>query len=248
LSGPLVLLHGFMDGPQTWGLVLPALTRRHAVLAPALPGHIGGPPLPDAVSDALMADAVEHAMDDAGLATAHIAGNSLGGFVALQLAARGRARSVVAFAPAGGWAPGDDVPRQLFELQRQVHMRSRAVAGQAGALTATPDARRRALALVCEHGERVPAELAAETIVATARCDGDPLVDFALNNDWPLDVERIECPVRIVWGTSDRLLSWPAAAERFKRVLPHADWVELVGVGHAPQLDAPAETAALIPA
>ena len=46
-------------------------------------------------------------MDEAGFETAHIVGNSLGGYVALQLAARGRARTVVALAPAGGWAEGD---------------------------------------------------------------------------------------------------------------------------------------------
>ena len=54
-------------------------------------------------------------MDDAGFATAHLVGNSLGGYVALQLAARGRARSVVALAPAGGWAPGDESFRDALD-------------------------------------------------------------------------------------------------------------------------------------
>jgi pimeloyl-ACP methyl ester carboxylesterase len=99
---PLVLLHGFLDTWRVWELVLPALEREHDVLAPTLAGHAGGPPLPEIAAGAL-ADAVERAMDGAGFATAHVAGNSLGGHVALQLAARGRARTVVAFAPAGGW-------------------------------------------------------------------------------------------------------------------------------------------------
>ena len=47
-------------------------------------------------------------MDEAGFETAHVAGNSLGGYLALKLAERGRARSVVALAPGGGWAAGDD--------------------------------------------------------------------------------------------------------------------------------------------
>ncbi|HSJ73047.1 MAG TPA: alpha/beta fold hydrolase [Miltoncostaeaceae bacterium] len=84
--------------------MLPELERRHDVLAPTLPGHAGGPPLPREPGAGLMPDAVERAMGEAGFATAHIAGNSPGGFVALQLAARGRAASVVALAPAGGWA------------------------------------------------------------------------------------------------------------------------------------------------
>jgi len=43
---PLVCLHGFMDTWRVWELVLPMLERRHDVLAPTLPGHAGGPPLP----------------------------------------------------------------------------------------------------------------------------------------------------------------------------------------------------------
>jgi pimeloyl-ACP methyl ester carboxylesterase len=63
---------------------------------------------------------------------------------------------------------------------------------------------------------------------------------------WPLDPEAITCPVRIVWGTDDRLLAWPRAAERYRQRLPYADWVVLEDVGHAPQLDVPLETAQLI--
>jgi pimeloyl-ACP methyl ester carboxylesterase len=64
---------------------------------------------------------------------------------------------------------------------------------------------------------------------------------------WSLDPEHITCPVRIVWGTADRLRPWPAAAVRFRTDwLPHADWIELEGVGHSPQLDVPLETAQLI--
>jgi pimeloyl-ACP methyl ester carboxylesterase len=96
--------------------VLPELERHHDVLAPTLPGHAGGPPIEGEFHETLLADAVERAMDDAGFETAHIAGNSLGGFVALQLAARGRAESVVALAPAGGWAVGDDSLKDTLEF------------------------------------------------------------------------------------------------------------------------------------
>ena len=71
-------------------------------------------------------------------------------------------------------------------------------------------------------------------------------VEHALRVGWPLDSERITCPLRIVWGTGDRLLPWPSAASRFRDGLPNADWIELEGVGHCPQLDVPLETAHLI--
>jgi pimeloyl-ACP methyl ester carboxylesterase len=102
-----VLLHGFTDTWRTWDLVLDELQRDHEVLAPTLLGHAGGPPVTGELTDASIADAVQRAMDDAGLQTAHLVGNSLGGYVALQLAMRRRPRSVVALAPAGGWPPGD---------------------------------------------------------------------------------------------------------------------------------------------
>ena len=82
---------------------------------------------------------------------------------------------------------------------------------------------------------------------AIAACTAGPaMIAGALRDGWPLDPERVTCPVRIVWGTEDRLLEWPRAAERYRQWLPHADWVELEGVGHAPQLDVPLEAAQLI--
>jgi pimeloyl-ACP methyl ester carboxylesterase len=74
-----------------------------------------------------------------------------------------------------------------------------------------------------------------------------PLIEYSKAHGWNLDPERIECPVRVVWGTGDRILRWPGSASRYREEwLPNADWVELDGVGHCPQLDAPLETAQLI--
>src|SRR4051794_31010187 len=246
---PLVLLHGFTDTWRTWELVLPELERHHDVLAPALLGHAGGPPLDGGVGADAVADAVERAMDAAGFTTAHVAGNSMGGFVALQLAARGRAESVVALAPAGGWAKDDDSWRETMRWFTQLHEGSKQAAAHAEALVATPAGRRRVSESFVERFEHIPAELLAHMIVGAAACSGAPaMIDSALRDGYPeLDAERIACPVRIVWGTADRLLPWPSAAARFRADwLPHADWVELEGVGHAPQLDVPLETAQLI--
>jgi pimeloyl-ACP methyl ester carboxylesterase len=128
-----------------------------------------------------------------------------------------------------------------------VHRLARAAAPQARAALATPQGRRRATADIAERFEHIPAELLAHQMLGAAACDADRLIDRALRSDWELDAEPIACPVRIVWGTADRLLPWPAAAARFRtQWLPHADWVELEGVGHCPQLDVPLETAQLI--
>lgn len=240
-------VHGFMDTWRTWDLVLPALERHHDVLAPTLPGHAGGAALERELSDATMPDAVERAMDEAGFDTAHLVGNSLGGYVALQLAARGRARSVVAFAPAGGWAQGDEALAGTLTLQARMHEQIRATAPFAQALLDSPEGRRRATQLICVNYEHIPAELLAHQMLGIARCDAQPMIEYALREGYHLDAQRIDCPVRIVWGVQDRLLAWPSAAVRFREEwLPHADWVELEDVGHCPQLDVPLEAAQLI--
>ncbi|MGI8712265.1 MAG: alpha/beta fold hydrolase [Solirubrobacteraceae bacterium] len=245
---PLVCLHGFTDSWRPWELVLPALQRERDVLALTLAGHAGGPPLPDPMSRSALADAVERAMDDAGLRTAHIVGNSLGGHLALQLAARGRARSVVALAPAGGWAAED--PNFADTLRFFVMIRDllQTAAPRADQIVSTPEGMRRATEFSVAHPEHIPPELIAHSMRAAAACDATlPYVEFARRHGWELDAERIACPVLVAWGTADRVLPWPAAAVRYRdEWLPDADWVTLDGVGHCPQLDVPGPTAELI--
>jgi pimeloyl-ACP methyl ester carboxylesterase len=245
---PLVCLHGFTDTWRTWELVLPALERRHDVLAPTLAGHAGGPSTDGAVSDASLADAVERAMDEAGFEMAHIAGNSLGGYVALQLAARARASSVVALAPAGGWAQGDESFRDTLAYFATMQDLLKEAAPHADAIVASSEGRRRATKDIVTSFEHIPAELLAHQMRGAADCEAVfDLIDLAQREGWRVEAQKIACPVRIAWGTADRLLPWPAAAARYREDwLPHADWVELEGVGHCPQLDVPLETAELI--
>jgi pimeloyl-ACP methyl ester carboxylesterase len=167
--------------------------------------------------------------------------------VALQLAARGRARSVVAFAPAGGWARDDESFRELLGYQAELQAQMRAFAPGAAAMLRTDVGRRRATEALVVNYEHIPEELIAHELLGIAACrSAQAMVEHGLRHDWELDFERITCPVRIVWGTQDRLLPWPAAAVRFRAELPQADWIELEGVGHAPQLDVPLLAAQLI--
>jgi pimeloyl-ACP methyl ester carboxylesterase len=247
-GAPLVLLHGFTGSWRVWELVLAQLERHHDVLAPTLPGHAGGPPIGDCVSTEEILDAVERMLDDAGFATAHLAGNSLGGYIALRLAERGRARTVVALAPAGGWPVGDPALAQTLALFTQWQETFGRLAPHADAVARSPDGRRRVLSALTVRSEHIPPELVVHVMDATAFCPGTrALIDTALREGYALDPERITCPVRVVWGTQDTLLPWPATAARYRdEWLPHADWVELDGVGHCPQLDVPLETAQLI--
>lgn len=245
---PLVLLHGFTDTWRTWELVLPALERRHDVLAVTLAGHAGGPPIEGDLGDDVLADAVEAEMNRIGLGSAHLVGNSLGGFVALQLATRGRAETVVAFAPAGGWAPGDESYRQTLALQSSMQRQLQAAAPHSAAILASPEGRRRVAEFLVTNWEHIPSELLGHLMLGAAACPAaQRLIEYASANAWKLDAGAITCPVRVVWGTDDTLLPWPSAAARFREDwLPHADWMELDGIGHSPQLDVPDVAAELI--
>ncbi|HYF27710.1 MAG TPA: alpha/beta hydrolase [Baekduia sp.] len=225
---PMVCLHGFTDTWRTWELVLPALEGE--------------------VTAAAVADAVEGAMDDAGVAAAHLVGNSLGGWLALELAARGRALTVVALAPAGGWAADERTWEALLDQQQRMVELAAAAAPYAETLLATPEGRRRATQLLTTRSAHLPAKLLAHQLRGIAACTGaKAMIDGARRGGWPVRAERITCPVRVLWGTADRLLPCPSAAVRYRREwLPHADWVVLDDVGHCPQLDVPLETAELI--
>jgi pimeloyl-ACP methyl ester carboxylesterase len=244
-GSPLLCVHGFMDTWRTWELVLPQLEASHDVLAPTLPGHAGGPPAERGFTWQDATDMLERVMDEAGFERAHLVGNSLGGFLALQLAARDRADSVVALAPAGGWNAAGRVLDDVLELQRAIHDAVRHV--DADAVASTPKGRRRATRNLTERWEHIPAELVAHEIRSAASEPLAWMIEDGPSQDWSVAAERITCPVRIVWGTADKLLPWPAAAARYREEwLPHADWVVLDGVGHAPQLDVPLETAQLV--
>jgi pimeloyl-ACP methyl ester carboxylesterase len=102
---PMLLLHPFMMSQNVWKRVAPMIaeTGRYEVLAPTMPGHNGGIKGKAFLDTAELADDMERRMDALGWDTAHIVGNSLGGWVAFELERRGRARTLTGIAPAGGW-------------------------------------------------------------------------------------------------------------------------------------------------
>jgi len=244
---PLLLLHGFTDTWRTWEPALPALEERFEVLAPTLAGHAGGPPFADGgAGDEAILDALEAELDALGWDAPAIAGNSLGGYVALKLAERGRARSVVAISPAGGWVDDDPAIAATLGYFRTLMTLVRQAAPYADAAAATPEGRAQATAMIATRPDQISANLVAHLIRGAAACDAEPLIEFAEREGWSLDPSRIDCPLRFVWGTEDQLLVLPGAAARFRTDFPQAEWIELDGASHCPQLDHPTEIAELI--
>jgi pimeloyl-ACP methyl ester carboxylesterase len=250
---PLLLLHGFADSADTWRHLLATLGRSgRRALAVDLPGFGTADPLTrdpilsqlDAFADALL----RHALAETGAREALVVGNSLGGSVGLRLAERERERlgGLVAVAPAGlamsRWVTiveRDPVLRTLLALPFPV---PRPVVREALGLTygrfafAHPGRiDRRVLDLFCSHH---PDRAAVARVVSLAHRIVAELHD-------PFDLERVACPLVLVWGEKDRLV-FPAGAERVLEAVAGSRLEVIDDCGHCPQIECPERLADLV--
>jgi pimeloyl-ACP methyl ester carboxylesterase len=240
---PLVLLHGFTAAWPIWRPILADLVARYEVIAPALPGHHGGPSYPSdrPITFERSTDAVEELLDELGIGTAHFVGNSMGGGIALELAKRSRARSVVALAPAGGWSRGDgEGPRIGKFFARQISMLKRTHAWSERIMR-RPGTRRLAFREIMRHGELVSPADAAEISRAALDCSISQRAIQALLADTAEltigDLDRIACPVLLATPQFDRVLPGPRHAPRYRRAIPGVKTIELSDCGHVPMWD-----------
>lgn len=237
---PLVLLHGATATWRAWRPVLPALERRHRVFAPTLAGHCGGPGLdcPPGEVVTRIVDATERQLDAAGIDRAHLVGNSLGGWVALELARRGRALTVVALSPAGAW----ELPRDLDRLLRLFRIGARLGTWRlVHRLAAIGWVRRLVLRTMCEHGDRIPPEAAADMFDDMAGCSVLPSLILGAPEAGPIaPFLEVRCPVRIAWAERDRTIPFDRYGRPMMAAVPQAELVMLPGVGHVPMYDDPA--------
>jgi pimeloyl-ACP methyl ester carboxylesterase len=243
---PLVLLHGVGHHWQAWQPVIPLLADEFDVLACDSPGFGASPALPPSIEPTVQAfaDAFEWFFAELGLRRPHVAGNSMGGAIALELARRRAVSSATAFSPAGFWTPGE---RRFCQLSL-------------GLLGSTPPVLRPLVErLARSPGGRValfsqtfgfPDQLPAEEAVATLR-DAWASPAFAATLDafrhytFEGPEQLRSMPVTIAWGNRDRLLLYRPQAARARRMLPHATHVTL-GAGHVPFYDDPAAAAAVV--
>jgi pimeloyl-ACP methyl ester carboxylesterase len=240
---PLVLLHGFKGTWHQWQPIADTLSERFEVIAPTLPGHDGGPEFPKAGALRLVdaGDAVEMQLDALGIGSAHIVGSSIGGGIALELAKRGRARSVVGLAPAGGWNPETKEARRLARFF--VRQRALVRAGRPSLALVMRQARTRRLALrdIMWRGEHVSPPAAVQMVLSSMRCPIEGRVIDALRaNTAAIDgLDAVHTPTLIAWPEHDRILPMARHADRFRNEIAGAEFTMLKGVGHVPMWDAP---------
>jgi pimeloyl-ACP methyl ester carboxylesterase len=239
---PLLLLHGFTLCVDAWKPILPALERRHDVVAVTFHGHMGGEPLPPGFNHSISAsaDLAEAELDAAGFGKMHMVGNSLGGWLAIELARRGRALSMVAISPGGGWEPGSGEQKRLKAVFKKIRASLHVGGPLAPVLARFAASRRIALSEIVAHPERLTPAEAKMIIQASWRCDAfDGALDALEREPAPEPIHASPCPMRLVWGTGDRLLPMKAYSARWRKMLPEADWVEIEGAGHVPMFDEP---------
>lgn len=235
---PLVLLHGVGHRRQAWGAVLGRLTPHRDVIMVDLPGHGESPPLTLAgrpVLDAMLAE-VTRLLDELGLDRPHVAGNSLGGRLALEAGVRGRAATVTALSPAGFWRNRGEIAydRTVFKIMELAGARTQRFAPALVRSTAG-----RAIlygAIVSRPSRLTPQQALGDATAFLAATDALHVILAGMTNftgAMPAGV-----PVMIAWGTRDRLL-FPGQARVAKAYLPQALLVPLPGCGHVPMTDDP---------
>ena len=236
---PVVLLHGITMSWRAWKPVLPFLIGRHDVFAPTMAGHRGGPAPRDGASMGVTAlvDVLCDQLDEAGIESAHLVGNSLGGWVALELARRGRARSVIGLSPAGTWRARRDLVRLIW-MFRVGHM---AIGSpRLSWMASNPTMRRMALRQMMAHPERVP-----EDEVVALLADFEDCALFAALLDGTASLHHLAefdvalCPVTIAWGEKDRLIPFKRYGRPMCEAVRGAEFSTMRGVGHVPMYDDP---------
>jgi pimeloyl-ACP methyl ester carboxylesterase len=250
---PVVFLHGWADSADTWRLVLDRFARRdRRALALDLPGFGTADPLHRTGSmlaqlDAFTRAAVEFAAEEAG-APVVVVGNSLGGTAALRAAEDETApiAGVVPIAPAGlempRWfaiverdplvrfilASPLPLPERILrvtvgEAYRQLAFaRPRAVAGAVVRAFTDHHTTKEAVVRMLANGRRLVPELRS-----------------------PFQLEKVRCPVLLVWGDRDRMVTH-RGARLITEALPETTYELLEGVGHCPQIEAPERLASLL--
>jgi len=236
---PLVFLHGLGGSQSTWQVVLADLVDNHRTVSIDLPGHGASDRSPDAdYSNGGLASAISEAIKATGIKRPIVVGHSLGGAVALSIAATdpGSIAGVVAIDSAGLgaegsaelWAlmmgsPGPETARGLLEL----FYRDTRLVNERG---------------VQEMAQSQMAEGAwpAQQAVARAAFEGATQLDTMR-----ADPGSVSVPVLLIWGEDDRVLPVRHAYDTLSS-FPDAELAIISGTGHVPQIENAARTAQLI--
>jgi pimeloyl-ACP methyl ester carboxylesterase len=233
---PLLLVHGLGSCKEMWRPVMGRLAREREVVAVDMPGFAASPPGPTTVEG--LAEALARFVAGLGWERPVVAGNSLGGGVALVMGAMGAAGSVCALSPVGFATKREG--RYAQALLVSTRAAAEALDGVADRMARSAVLRTLLSAHVAARPWRIPP---ADTAHWTRMYAGAPAFWDLLEalDDWRAPVPA--CPTTVAWGERDRLLICSRQAPRARRALPAARHVVLRGCGHIPTWDDPQQVA-----
>jgi pimeloyl-ACP methyl ester carboxylesterase len=241
---PLVLLHGTGSHRGMWDPVVGTLARERRVIALDVPGFAGSATESAEPTPAGFTTYLERWFAEQGLGRPHVAGNSMGGGLALELARRHAVASATALSPVGFWTP-----RELAFAQRSLRA-SRAIVKRLR--PATPALTRTAVGRVAMFSQiyarpwrMSPADPMAAVDAFLDAPAFEPALEAFGHYRFGGGDELRGVPVTVAWGTRDALLI-PRQAARARRLLPWAQHVALRGCGHVPCHDDPEAVAAVL--
>ncbi len=242
---PLLLLHGIGSQFGVWAPVIEALMAQRDVIAPNLPGFGDAPMLsPPARPDIMgYTDAIEAFMDRLELPSAHVAGNSLGGWLALELARRKRAVSVTALSPAGMWSRAGAL-YVLASFSASVAV-LKLIDRWLDQIMAHDAGRALLMGQVMAHPVRLAPEIATLAARNLAAAPGTLPALVATTREAFRSGAGIRVPVTVAWGSRDLVLR-PHQARRLQALIPQARVIPLPGCGHVPTFDDPQAVARVL--
>ncbi|HYH54243.1 MAG TPA: alpha/beta hydrolase [Solirubrobacterales bacterium] len=235
----LLLIHGLGGTRTVWEPVIPLLAGERQAHAVDMPGFGQTPPLPPEVEPtaAALARAVHEECLRNGVERPHVAGNSLGGWVALEMGRRDWAASVTALSPAGLWSrPLGEAPSGGSRMLLRGSPWARAARPLLAAALQFPATRRAAFQSIAAHPERIPPDAARALVLGWLDGEGYDAANRAMRNHVfdPAGYPE-EVPVTIAWCERDRLLGPPKPRRR----PAGSRFLVLPGVGHTPTWDDP---------
>jgi pimeloyl-ACP methyl ester carboxylesterase len=234
----LVLLHGVTMSAGAWRDVVPLLDSQFDVHVPTAAGHRNGPAAlrrPATINDTV--DAAERYLDEHGLDRPYIAGNSMGGWMAIELARRGRASSVCALSPAGFWTLGHDSHSSSTARVRRTVTLSRIPRMVSSVALESAIVRRISFGDIACRGNHLTRAQAIEMIDDVRGCD--VAADLLGTPELIAPLDPLPCPVTLAWSQCDKIFPVTVNGAIARERIPKAEFVVLPDVGHVPMVDDP---------